>query len=373
MTTDIIFPHMSEEVDEGALVTWLVEPGAAVREGDMVATVQVEKVDQDVAAPASGRVLQLLVGQGDVARQGDVIARIGEPGEAPAPGGDAPTAAPAPAGAPGAAAGGPGRPGAGGPPASPAARRVARELGVDLARVEPSGPGGRIVEADVRRAAEGGAPDGQPLPAARRVLADRLRSWLAATAQYTLTSEVDVTDLAAGAPAWTAVVVRACALALRDHPRLASRWHDGRLVPATSLDVGVLVSLDDGLVVPVVRRADTRDVAELAAEIAVLAERARAGALQMGDVTGAVFAVSNLGGYPVDAFTPLIHQPATAILGVGRARPRPAVVNGRIEPRVLLTLSLTVDHQVIDGAPAGAFLADVAAVLADPRRLLPAR
>ena len=132
-------------------------------------------------------------------------------------------------------------------------------------------------------------------------------------------------------------------------------------------------SLDDGLVVPVLRRADTKDVAELAAEISTLAGRARAGALQVDDVTGAVFAVSNLGGYPVDAFTPLIHQPATAMLGVGRARPRPAVVDDRIEPRVLLTLSLPVDHQVIDGAPAAAFLADVEAVLADPRRLAPGR
>jgi pyruvate dehydrogenase E2 component (dihydrolipoamide acetyltransferase) len=359
MAADVVFPHLSDDADEGVLVTWLVEVGATVGEGDLVATVQVEKVEQEVYAPAAGRVLELLVAPGGIARQGDAIARIGDPAAEPAPAGAAPTpaaSAAVPAGT------------ASPPAASPAARRVARELGVDLAAVTGTGPGGRIVEDDVRRAALGAeaGQGGEPLPGPRRLLADRVRQWLAATAQYTLTSEVDVTDLAATSPPWTAAAVRACALALRDHPILASRWRDDRLVPAGRLDIGVVVALDDGLVVPVVRGADGKDLASLRTEIASLADRARAGTLAIDDVSGAVFAVSNLGAYPVDAFTPLVYQPNVAILGLGRAQPKPAVVDGRIEVRTLLTLSLTVDHQVVDGAPAAAFLADVAASLGDP-------
>jgi pyruvate dehydrogenase E2 component (dihydrolipoamide acetyltransferase) len=362
MATDVLFPQMSDEVDEGVLVTWFVEPGARVDQGALVASVQVEKVEEEVYAPVAGHVLERLVGQGDVTRQGAVIARIGTADEAPAAGG--PAAVPAAGAAPPEPA-----PPVAAPIASPAARRVARELGVDLAAVPGTGPGGRIVEDDVRRVAAQGPSLGEPLPGTRRVLADRLRNWLAATAQFTVTSEVDVTELAGREPQWTAVLVRACALALRRHPRLASRWHGDRLVPPESFDVGVAVSLDDGLVVPVVHRADEKELPALAGEVAALAERAAAGTLTIDDVSGAVFAVTNLGGYPIDAFTPLLHQPQTAILGVGRARARPAVVGDRIEPRTTLVLSLTVDHQVTDGAPAAAFLADVAELLGHPERL----
>jgi pyruvate dehydrogenase E2 component (dihydrolipoamide acetyltransferase) len=362
MATEVLFPHMSDEVDEGVLVTWFVEPGAHVEAGTLMASVQVEKVEQEVYAPAPGQVLELLVGQGDVAGQGAAIARIGAVDEvaATAAAAIAPSTgtAPQPSPAPEAVAATP-------PTASPAARRVARELGIDLATVRATGPGGRIVEDDVRRAAAA-PPAGEPLPGARRLLADRLRNWQAATAPFTLTSEVDVTEMAARQPHWTAAVVRACALALRNHPRLANRWHDDRLVHADTIDIGVAVSLDEGLVAPVIHRADGKDLRTLADEITALADRARAGKFTIDDVTGAVFTVTNLGGYPVDAFTPLIHPPQTAILGVGRAHARPAVVDGRIEPRTTLVLSLTVDHQVTDGAPAAAFLADVADLLGHP-------
>jgi pyruvate dehydrogenase E2 component (dihydrolipoamide acetyltransferase) len=352
---------MSDEVDEGVLVTWFVESGAAVDEGALVASVQVEKVEEEVYAPVGGQVLELVVGQGDVVQQGAVIARIGAADEQAAAGrpavvsrADAAPPQPAPAATVALA--------------SPAARRVARELGVDLAAVQGTGPGGRIVEDDVRRASEGPSA-GEPLPGTRRLLADRVRNWLAATAQFTLTSEVDVTELAQRQPQWTAAVVRACVLALSRHPRLASRWHGDRLVPPETFDIGVAVSLEDGLVVPVIHRADEKDLPTLASDVAALAERASAGTLTIDDVSGAVFTVTNLGGHPIDAFTPLVYQPQTAILGVGRARARPAVVDDRIEPRTTLVLSLTVDHQVTDGAPAAAFLADIADLLAHPERL----
>ena len=261
-------------------------------------------------------------------------------------------------------------------PASPAARRVARELGVDLAAVAGSGPGGRIVEDDVRRAATGpgtAVAPGHPLAPARRVLADRLRNWQAATAQLTLTAEADVTVLSGtfssgpedGAGSYLAAVIRACALALRDHPGLGSRWVDGRVVEPVDIDIGVVVALEGTLLAPVVRNADAKSVDQIRREVAELAGRARAGTLTNPEMHNAVFTVTNLGGYEIDAFTPLLDPPQTAILGLGRARSRPSVVDGRIEPRLLMVLSLTVDHQVTDGVPAAAFLTDVVRRLED--------
>ena len=255
-----------------------------------------------------------------------------------------------------------------------------------------SGPGGRILESDVQAAAGGqgvaaGAPPAvrpspvaagtrlEPLSPIRRAIGERLRAGLASTAQLTLTGEADVTDArrAAGPPdpaagrraSYTEVVVRACALALRDHPRLAASWTPDGLIHSDRIDVGVAVTLDEGLIVPVVRDADRKTVETLGREIADLAERARTGRLEAPETEGACFNVTNLGGYRVDAFTPLLNPPQAAILGVGRARPRPAVVDGSVVARTLVVLSLTFDHQVVDGAPAAAFLETVVELLED--------
>jgi pyruvate dehydrogenase E2 component (dihydrolipoamide acetyltransferase) len=322
----------------------------------------------------------LLVAAGDIVNQGAPIAvlEIAEPSEAPLVGVMEPPAAQEVPGPP--------QP-TGVVIASPSAKRLARELGVDLQYVTGSGPGGRIVEADVHAVAAAtaaGAATGpvggvEPLSAMRRTIADRLRSGLTSTAQLTIVSEADVTELAARFAAWSAdwgrratyteAIVRACGLALRDHPRVAARWSDRGLVRAEAIDVGVAVALDDGLIVPVVRDADRKDLATLGHEIAELADRARNGTLAPTDTDGACFSVTNLGMYRIDAFTPLLNPPQTAILGVGRARPRPAVVDGVVVPRTLLTLSLTFDHQVVDGAPAAAFLEAIVSLLEQPELL----
>jgi pyruvate dehydrogenase E2 component (dihydrolipoamide acetyltransferase) len=374
---EILMPRISEKAEEGIVVTWFVRPGATVREGDLLAEVQVEKVSEEVRASAAGTVVSLLVEPGGVVAQGAPVAVL-------EPGGSAPAAPAAPAG--GAEPARSAAPPAAGPVASPSARRLARELGVDLAGVAGSGPGGRIVEADVQAAASGAAPappwppGPEPLTPMRRAIAGRLHAGLLEAAQLTLTAEADVTDLGAElerlASAWgrrasyTEAAVRAAALALRDHPRVAARWTDAGLVPAGSIDVGVAVALEDGLVVPVVRVADTKSLETLSREIAELAERARAGRLQEADTEGGVFSVTNLGGSRVDAFTPLLNPPQTAILGLGRARPRPSVVSGRVVPRTLVVLSLTFDHRVVDGAPAAAFLERIATSLEQPQSLL---
>jgi pyruvate dehydrogenase E2 component (dihydrolipoamide acetyltransferase) len=397
MRREIEMPRLSDSVEEGVLVTWLVGPGAPVKEGDLVAEIQVEKSSSEVLAPASGRVAELLFGAGDVVRQGAVIAVLETAessgvGEGAAPAGPA-QAAPSPLPTAGAAASVvPGAPltpaGAREIIASPAAKRLARELGVDLATVAGSGPAGRIVEADVQAAAEsGGAASAgvaalaavEPLSPMRRTIADRLRAGLAETAQLTLTAEADVTELDGRLRGWTAAwgrrasyteaIVRACALALRQHPRIAARLTDRGLERPERIDIGVAVALEDGLIVPAVRDADRKDVAALGREIADLADRARAGTLAPADTQGACFSVTNLGAYRVDAFTPLLDPPQTAILGVGRARPRPAVVAGAVVPRTLVVLSLTFDHRVVDGAPAAAFLQAVVDRLEAPDSL----
>ncbi len=385
MRRKIVMPRLSDAVEEGVVVTWFVEPGVTVREGDLVAEIQVEKAASEVRAPATGRVEALLVEPGGVVAQGAPIAVLEvEP----------PAAGPAQL---------PSRPGVAGGPASPAAKRLARELGVNLSPVVGSGPEGRIVEADVRAAAERPAAPGpvaaagpgptvgsplappatgrsEPLTPMRRTIADRLRAGLAATAQLTITAEANLTALGVVLAAlsetsetrfsYTEAIVRATALALREHPRLTARLSGSSLVYPERIDIGVAVALDDGLIVPVVRDVDHKDLATLRAEIGALAERARSGAFAPADTEGACFSVTNLGRYRVDAFTPLLNPPQTAILGVGRARPRPAVVDGVIVARTLVVLSLTFDHQVVDGAPAAAFLDALIDLLEGPERLL---
>jgi pyruvate dehydrogenase E2 component (dihydrolipoamide acetyltransferase) len=258
-------------------------------------------------------------------------------------------------------------------PASPAARRLARELGVDLGGVAGSGPGGRIVEADVRAAGAATRPAATLSPM-RRAIAGRLTRALATAAQLTLMGEADVTALAAAAgpgarPPYTAAAVRAMAVAAARHPAVRRRWSDDGLVDVAAIDVGVAVALPDGLLAPTVRGADRKDVAAIAEEVAALATRARRGELSAAGGDGAALGVTSLGAHRVDAFTPLLDPSQTALLGVGRARPRPAVVDGAIVVRDLMALSLTFDHRVLDGDPAAAFLDDVIGLLEHPEAL----
>jgi pyruvate dehydrogenase E2 component (dihydrolipoamide acetyltransferase) len=214
----------------------------------------------------------------------------------------------------------------------------------------------------------------------RRAIAERLSAWLGSTAQVTLTAEADVTALAnelerlsAGSQrraSYLEAVVRGLALALHNHRAVGARWTEAGLAYSDRHDIGVAVALPDGLIAPVVRDADRKDLAALGREIAELADRARAGGLTPAEVEGGALSVTNLGAYRIDGFTPLLSPPQTAIVGMGRARWKPAVVDGAIVPRLLMVLSLTFDHRVVDGTPAAAFLTEVVGLLEEPESLL---
>jgi pyruvate dehydrogenase E2 component (dihydrolipoamide acetyltransferase) len=356
---------------------------------------------------------------------GDGVAAAGAPAPAaPAPAAPAPAAsAPAaPASAPAAPA--PGRTGAP-PAATPATRRLARELGVDLASLKGTGPGGRISDDDVRGAASGGPAAAEPRPAApppapaapvearplaapaalpplprfeqwgpvereplrsvRRRSAEHLALAWAVIPHVTQHDQADITDLeamrrrqaprlreAGGELTLTVLLVKACARLLRDHPRFnASLDHQaGELVLKRYYHVGVATETPGGLVVPVVRDVDRKPIRELAVELARLVARTREGKATLEDLRGSTFTVTNTGPLGGTGATPIINYPEVAILGVGRARELPVVRDGQIVPRLVLPLSLAFDHRVIDGMEAARFSTDLVRLLEDPERLL---
>ena len=292
---------------------------------------------------------------------------------------------------------------AGSPPrsvqASPIARRLADEHNVDLSQVRGTGRGGRITQKDVLAfidtqqplqvlpGEEGPATKPQvtpategtvPLTGMRATIARRMRESLQNMAQLTLHTEADVTELVAlrehlkkDVPlTYTDLIVRACALALREHPRLNATLKGQVIHLLPNVNIGIAVALDDGLIVPVIPDADQKDLTELALARQQLVERARTGRLTETEVSGGTFTVTNLGTYDVDAFTPIINPPEAAILGVGRIVEKVVIHQGKVAQRAMMTLSLTFDHRLVDGAPAAAFLQSVKRLLEAPHALL---
>jgi pyruvate dehydrogenase E2 component (dihydrolipoamide acetyltransferase) len=384
--TEVRMPKLGMAMKKGVVTKWLKAEGDTVNEGDELYELATEKVSATVAAPASG-VLGRVVALPSKAELpvGALLALIGEAGDVFPPREElaAPAAAAAPAPARSAAV-----PGAGAP-ASPAAKRRARELGVDIALVPPSAPGKRITTEDVEAfataaaeaaPAEAAVPPGRVLPFAgiRKVVAERLSDSLRTMAQVTIAREADVSGLvarraalAAGFEAatgtrltYTDLLAEVVARLLPEHPLLNSTLTEQGIVVADAVHLGVAVALEDGLIVPVIRDAGTRPLGELARERAELAAKAQAGSLSLDEIEGGTFTISNLGAFGADAFTPIVNPPQCAILGIGRIIDRPMVVDGRVEVRPTTWLSLTFDHRIVDGAPAARFLQALAERLA---------
>src|SRR5216683_2796521 len=437
MAVEVTMPKFGLTMHEGTLQRYFKAAGEAVKAGEPLYEVETEKVLYEVESPTSGTLAVWLHEEGATVECGLLVAVIAEAGDdatslaarygggaaalcaaAPPPSpaasaSRAPLAAAAPDGA--AAANGE----ASGPSAegrraiSPVARKLAAELGVELARVVGTGPGGRITREDVERAAAQGtaarstsASTGRvgtgaaapvpappvrtsatgaaaiaaapaagakpqfrsiPLRGMRKTIAARMHQSLRDTAQLTISTEADVTAAVDFRTrqgrdfdfTYTDLLIHAVARALLRHPRMNSRLSEDAIVMLPEVNIGMAVALDEGLIVPVIRAADCRSLREIAAATKELGEKARTGGLKLEDVSGGTFTVTNLGTWGVDAFTPILNLGETGILGVGRIVEKPAVFRGEISRRSMLTLSLTFDHRVIDGAPAASFLQSV--------------
>ena len=382
-------PKFGLTMHEGTIQRYFKAAGERVSAGEPLYEVETEKVLYQVEAPATGTLAIALFDEGATAECGLVVAVIAEAGEdvatvaaryrqiksASQPAHrDSPATSPPPAIQ--TAAANPSARHA----ASPVARKLASELGVDLDKIEGTGPGGRITREDVERAAKSAAqPPAAAAPSAdrvafrgvRKVIAERMHQSLNSSAQITITAEADVTPATEFRArrsrefdfSYTDMMIHAVARALMRHPRmnarLNERGNDTEIALSANANVGVAVALDEGLIVPVVNRAESKSLREIAVESRALGEKARAGQLKLEDVTGGTFTITNLGMFGIDAFTPILNPGETGILGVGRIVEKPAVYRGEIVKRAMLWLSLTFDHRVLDGAPAADFLQTV--------------
>lgn len=373
MPDDVLMPRLSDQMEEGTVVRWLVEAGTAVKRGQEIVEIDTDKATMSYEATADGTLVEILVAEGETAAVGDPIARVAAAGEEHEPRsalirGNA----------------------AARPNASPVARRLANELNVDLAAVTGTGPGGLVSKEDVQAAAAAGAaaeepgnralPDGSPRPEPlsrlQKTIARRMVEAKAAP-DFAIELEVDVSAVGAlraslgrGAPTVNDLVVRATALALREHPRLNASYSDEGFVLHDHVNVGIAVAVDDGLLVPVVWDADAKGLNEVAAEARRLAERVRSGAIEPAELEGSTFTVTNLGMLGVRRFTPIIDPPQAAILAVGAAQNLPRYsAEGVLQPRDVLSLTLVSDHRIVYGADAARFLGRVRELLEDPQSL----
>ena len=411
MLHTMVMPKLGLTMEEGLIARWLRSEGDAVKKGEALLVIETEKITYDIEAPTGG-ILHIVRQAGETVAVASPVAVVAATQEdysqAVAGAAPAPAAAVAvdarPAGGPtvGAARTAAGvREESGGVRASPLARRLAAEAGLDLAALKGTGPGGRISREDVEAAvaARGAAstraeaPAPAPAPAKvlevrrlspmRRTIAARLAGSLREMAQLTVMAEVDMSQArtlreelhrdgaAEGSRiTYTDMVVKLCALALKAHPVLNSTLRGEELHLLGQYHIGVAVEIEDGLIVPVIRDADRKSLRDISREIAELSERARARRLGPEDLQGGTFTVSNAGMLGVDAVTPIVNPPEVAILGVGRIADRALAVGGRVEVRPAATLCLTFDHRVVDGAPASRFLADMRRLLEEPRAAL---
>jgi pyruvate dehydrogenase E2 component (dihydrolipoamide acetyltransferase) len=416
LALQIVMPRLSDSMVEGTILKWLVAEGDAVDPGQPLAEIETDKATVIHEADDSGVILGLTVREGAVVPVGAPIAILGEEGEelpvqssagAPAAGPEPtgaslPVAAASTAAADQAAETPPAGVSAPAPfsaspvraKASPLARRLAAAHGVDLNQLTGSGTGGRVIRADVERAAEGangaaaappteitstkGRSSRQPLTRTQATIARRMAESRATVPDIELRREVDMSATVSareqlrGAvdplPSINDFIVRAAALALREFARVNGAYRDGTFETYSRVNVGIAVAAPDALVVPTIFDADTKSLAEIASVARALGARVRDGSISPAELSGGTFTVSNLGMYGVDSFSPVINPPQAAILAVGSLRPRPVVdeASGAIVARPTVTLTLACDHRILYGADGARFLARLAELLERP-------
>ncbi len=401
MPTRVLLPQWGMGMNEGTIVKWLKQEGDTVEEGDPLCEVESAKVNSEVESPGAGTLARIVVPEGMTVDTGTLLAVLLAAGEEavdlPEPMTDAKASAPTPSPTP--VAGSPaGRPGAAGGrrQITPIARKVARELGIDLESVTGSGPGGRILEDDVRAAAAGppaaaavaapsypvedGPPVAETIPlTGLRATISRRMTESGGIPTVTLTTEADVTNAVAMQrqlvgewrshrlrPQFQDLVLAATARALKDHPRMNAHFAGDEIRLIADVNLAFAVAMPDGLIVPVIHGAGSMTTLDIARRVREVMSSVKSNDLNVDDMRHGTFSVTNLGSANVDAFDPLLDPPQVGILGVGRVVQKPAVFEGEIVARSMCFLSLTFDHRAVDGFPAGELLRAIAANLADP-------
>jgi pyruvate dehydrogenase E2 component (dihydrolipoamide acetyltransferase) len=363
---EIVMPRLSDTMEEGTILSWLVADGETVRRGQELVEIETDKANMTYESDQEG-VLRTLAAEGDTLPVGAPIARIGEPAAPIEPVQQEERVK-----------------------ASPLARRIARESNIDLHEVTGTGPGGRIVKADVQGAAEV-PPSAQvntakgentifELTRTQQTIARRMAEAKATIPEFTLQTEIDMEACVAlrselktlgqaDAPTYNDMCVKACALALRENPRANGGYRDGRLQLHSRVNIGVAVAAEETLVVPTVFDADQKSLGEIARETRALAAKARDGSITPPQLGGGTFTVSNLGRFGVTAFTAIVNPPQAAILSVGSLQPRAVVHEGEVLARNTLTATLACDHRILYGADAARFLARIRELLEAPAAL----
>ncbi|UCC93162.1 MAG: 2-oxo acid dehydrogenase subunit E2 [Thermoplasmata archaeon] len=416
--TEFRFPDVGEGITEGTVKNWLLKEGDAVEEDQVMAEVETDKAVVEMPAPVAGTILKIYVQEEEVVTVGQVLVVIGEPGEdipepgtAPVPTAAPAVAAPTPAATPAPTA--PSAPVATGAPggkvrATPKVRRLAKQKGVDLATVTPTGTSGRVTEDDVNRAYEvmqAAAAAAQAKPAMkvklnydfyghikhkpfkslRKVIADNMVESKYTAPHATAMEEVDTTalwdqrtEMKAEAEAqgvkltFLPFIVMATVKALQKHPSLNSELdeEEADIIIKEYANIGVAVDTDDGLMVPVLKRAEHKDLFGIAKEVEGLTERARSRKIDLADLKGGSFTISNYGSVGGMYGVPIINFPEAAILGVGRMRDVPRVVDGEIVVRKVMGLSVSFDHRIVDGAEVAGFINTLKYLFENPREIL---
>jgi pyruvate dehydrogenase E2 component (dihydrolipoamide acetyltransferase) len=390
MAVSVVMPALEMAQETGKLLAWLKKEGDSVKKGEPLVEIETDKVTVEVEAPADGVLAALKAWEGAEIPVGQTIAWIVAPGEQPPA--ESPSAAPTaramteqsvrPASV--ASAAGVARPAEPSARVSPKAKRVAKELGVDLSQVRGTGPDGTITSEDVEAAAKSQAPAEAAEPAAlssvARLMAQRTTESWTTTPHFFLVREIDATPLlgarehqAAGMNVkltHTDLLVALVARVVAKHPKLNASWTGRAIHFHPDVNISLAAAVKEGVVGVVIPKANTATLAEIAGQRSELSERARAGRLRPPDVTGGTFTISNLGMYQVDAFSAIITPPQAAVLAVGAITDRVVAVRGQPAVRPMMTLTLSSDHRVVDGAQAAVFLKDLADALGEPDKWL---
>lgn len=411
MANIIRMPKLSDTMTEGTVAVWHKKVGDKVKSGELLAEIETDKATMEFESYEDGVLLHIGVEKGKSAPVDSILAVLGKEGEnigallsgTPAPAAPAKAesaaqaAAPAPApaaavaSAPVPTAETPAHASNGRLKASPLARKIAEDKGIDIAMVAGSGDGGRIVKRDVETFTQkipsfASAPAGveqyteESVSQMRKTIARRLAESKFSAPHFYLTMEIDMDGAIAARTAINAagdtkisfndMVIKACAVALRKHPKINASWRGDTIRYNQHVHIGVAVAVDEGLLVPVVRFADSKGFAQIGAEVKVLAEKAKTKKLQPAEWEGNTFTVSNLGMFGIDEFTAIINPPDACILAVGAIRQVPVVKKGAVVPGNIMKVTLSCDHRVVDGATGAAFLQTVKGYLENPVSML---